>query len=61
MCNLSDLIEERGMEKGLEKGIEHGTFMTLKGLVEDGILSEAEAAERMKVSVECFRSYDLTI
>jgi len=26
MCNLSDLIEERGIEKGIEKGIERGTF-----------------------------------
>ena len=24
MCNLSDLIEERGIEKGIEKGIERG-------------------------------------
>ena len=24
MCNLSDLIEERGIEKGIEKGIEQG-------------------------------------
>ena len=22
MCNLSDLVEERGIEKGIEKGIE---------------------------------------
>ena len=24
MCNLADLVEERGIEKGIEKGIEQG-------------------------------------
>lgn len=24
MCNLSDVIEERGIEKGIEKGLEKG-------------------------------------
>ncbi len=51
MCNLSELIEERGIEKGIERG----TLLTLGELVTDGILSEEEAAARMKVSVERFR------
>ena len=29
MCNLSDLIEERGIEKGIEKGIEQGDRLRL--------------------------------
>ncbi len=33
MCNLSDLVEERGIEKGIEKGIEQGTELKLISLV----------------------------
>jgi len=51
MCNLSDLIEERG----IEQGIEQGKILTLKGLVADGILTAEEAAARMNITEERFR------
>jgi len=47
MCNLSELIEERGMEQG--------TLNTLVSLVNDGILSEEIAAGRFGVTVTAFR------
>lgn len=48
MCNLSDLIEERG----IEKGIEQGKLTTLIALVQDGLLSVEEAAKRADMTVE---------
>lgn len=47
MCNLSDLIEERG----IEKGIEQGKLTTLIALVQDGLISIAEAAKRVDMTV----------
>ncbi len=55
MCNLSDLIEERGIEKGIEKGIEQGRRSTLIALVQDGLLSVEEAAKRTEMTVEDFQ------
>jgi len=43
MCNLSDLIEERGIEKG--------KLETLLSLVRDGLLSVDEAAKRSDMTV----------
>lgn len=43
MCNLSDLIEEKGIAKGITKGItqgmEQGKILTLYDLVKKGLLS----------------------
>ena len=47
MCNLSDLIEERGIEKGIERG----KLETLLSLVRDGLLSVEEAAKRSDMTV----------
>lgn len=44
MCNLSDLVEERGIEKG--------KLETLLSLVNDGLLDLAEAAKRAELGVE---------
>ncbi len=55
MCNLSDLIEERGIEKGIEKGIEQGKLTTLIALVQDGLLPLEEAAKRAELTVEDFQ------
>ena len=68
MCNLSDLVEERGIQKGLalgiergieqgieqgiERGIETGKINTLLSLVRDGLLSAEEAAKRTDMTVE---------
>lgn len=47
MCNLSDLIEE--------KGIEQGRLNTLIALVQDGLLSVEEATKRAEMTVEDFK------
>ena len=51
MCNLSDLIEERGIEKGIKQGIEKGKLTTLISLVQDGLISIEEAAKRADMTV----------
>ncbi len=60
MCNLSDLVEERGirkgmelgLEQGLEQGIEQGRLEAFLGLVRDGLLELSEAAKRLGMSEE---------
>ena len=54
MCNLSDGVEQKGIQKGIEIGIEQGKLVTLCGLVHDNILSLEEAAKRMDITVEEF-------
>ena len=51
MCNLSDLIEE----KGIKKGIEQGQLIMLKQLIEDGTLTLETAAEKLNLSVDEFK------
>ena len=51
MCNLSDLIEEKGIEKGIEQGRQN----TLIALVQDGLLPVEEAAKRAEMAVEDFK------
>ena len=58
MCNLSDTVEERGIQKGIEKGIEQGMekgiekgkLEMLFSLVRDHVLSSADAATRVGMS-----------
>ena len=58
MCNLSDTVEERGIQKGIEKGIEEGRekgsekgkLEMLFSLVRDHVLSSADAAKRVGMS-----------
>lgn len=58
MCNLSDTVEERGIQKGIEKGIEQGMekgiekgkLEMLFSLVRDQVLSSADAAKRVGMS-----------
>ncbi len=57
MCNLSDLVEERGIKKGLEQGLEQGRREKVEaflGLVRDGLLELPEAAKRLGMSEEEF-------
>lgn len=48
MCNLSDLIEERG----IERGIEQGQLQMLKRLVNAGKLTVEEAAEEVQMTTD---------
>ena len=73
MCEVLDRVEARGIEKGMEKGIakgreegikegikkgiKEGTVQVLISLVNDGILSIADAAKRADMSEERFRGY----
>lgn len=59
MCNLSDLVEERGIRKGLEKGRQEKIDAFL-GLVRDGLLELSEAAKRLEISEEELKKF-LTI
>ena len=47
MCNLSDGVEQ--------KGIEQGTLITLCGLVRDGLLTVEDAAKRADMTSEEFQ------
>lgn len=40
MCNLSDLIEEKGIEQGIEKGIEREKRFTIKNMLEHNFTDE---------------------
>ena len=51
MCNLSDGVEQKGIEKGIEKG----TLITLCSLVRDNLLEIEEAAKRANMTVAEFR------
>ena len=62
MCNLSDLVEERGIKKGIELGLEQGLeqgrqekLEAFLALVRDGLLELSEAAKRVGMSEEEFR------
>ena len=48
MCEVLDKIENRGIEKG--------KVLTLAELVNDGILTLKQAAERMNMSVAKFKA-----
>ena len=53
MCEVLDRVEA----KGREEGIKEGTVNILISLVNDGILSIADAAKRAGISEESFRGY----
>ena len=54
MCNLSDGVEQKGIEKGIEIGIEQGVLKTLWTLVQDNLLSREDAAKRLDMNVKEF-------
>ena len=37
MCNLSDLVEERGIQKGIQRGVAEGIEKGIKKGIEKGI------------------------
>ena len=57
MCGVLDRVEARGREEGIKEGIKEGTVNILISLVNDGILSIADAAKRAGISEESFRGY----
>ncbi len=57
MCEVLDRVEARGREEGIKEGIKEGTVNILISLVNDGILSIADAAKRADMSEESFRRY----
>ena len=50
MCNLSDRIEQIG----IQKGIEQGTLKTLFELYQDNLISLQEAANRISLTEQEF-------
>ena len=56
MCNLSDLIEERGIERGLAQGMNQGRRDSARdiavSLLRMGKLSYAEVAKATGLSLE---------
>ena len=55
MCEAIEGIRNDGIEEGIEIGVEKGVLKTLFGLVKDGLLSLAVAAERANMTVEEFK------
>lgn len=51
MCNLSDGVEQKGIQKGIQKGV----LTTLCALVRDSLLPIEEAAKRADMTVEEFQ------
>ena len=55
MCNLSDLIEERGIEKGIEQGIEQGDRLRLMSQIKKKLAkgkSLEQIADELEETVE---------
>ena len=58
MCNLSDYVEELGIQKGLERGLEQGKEQLLRLQIEKKLakgLSPAEIAEALEEEEETIR------
>ena len=60
MCNLSQDIEDKGIEIGFERGIDtgikKGTLLTLISLVKDGMISIDAAANRVNMTEQEFKA-----
>ena len=64
MCNLSDIVEERGIEigkaQGIEigkaQGIEQGRLETIYELVQSGFLTLEQGAKKLDIPVEKLRA-----
>lgn len=56
MCNLSDLVEEKGIAKGIEQGleigIEEGKMLVVRALLKKGKLSDTDIADVAEISME---------
>ena len=56
MCNLSDIVEERGIEIGKAQGIEQGRLETIYDLVQSGFLTLEQGAEKLDIPVDKLRA-----
>lgn len=52
MCNLSELIEEKGIKKGLKRGIEEGKVIGILSLVSKNLLTKEVAAVELGLSMD---------
>ncbi len=55
MCNLSDLIEERGIEKGIAQGIEQGDRLRLLTQIQKKLIKGktlGQIADELEETVE---------
>ena len=52
MCNLSDIVEDRGIEIGKAQGIEIGTLKTVYKLVQSGEFTLEHIAKVLNIPVE---------
>lgn len=52
MCNLSDIVEDRGIEIGKEQG----RLETIYDLVQSGFITLEQGAEKLDISVEKLRA-----
>ena len=52
MCNLSEAIEERGIEQGIERGIEQGKIFATYDFIQSGMITPEAGAEKLGISVE---------
>ena len=48
MCNLSEAIEERGIEQGIERG----RMYTIYDFIQSGMITPEAGAEKLGISVE---------
>ena len=56
MCNLSDIVEDRGIEIGKAQGIEIGTLKTVYKLVQSGEFTLEHIAKVLNIPVEKLRA-----
>lgn len=52
MCNLSEAIEERGIEQGIERGIEQGKNLAIYDLVQSHTISLEVGAQKLGITTE---------
>lgn len=52
MCNLSDLVEERGVQRGIERGMQQGIEQMVRNLLKFGDMSDEKILKVAKISKE---------
>lgn len=56
MQKYEKIAEEKGLKQGLKKGLEQGQMLTFITLIKDGILSKEDAAKRLGITLEDFKT-----
>lgn len=52
MCNLSDLVEERGVQRGIERGMQQGIEQMVRNLLKFGDMSDEKILKVAEISKE---------